>query len=94
MKGVREFWIEFGGDPSDDEEVYKRYSARVPFKPTDFSDEVVHCVEAEPVLAEMEYLCEMLDMIRSCLDLNEEGRKYIAKKALESHSAFMNGSGE
>lgn len=41
----REFWVEFGGDPSNDKEVYKRYSARVPFEPTDFSDEVIHCVE-------------------------------------------------
>lgn len=41
----REFWIEFGGDPSDDKEVYKRYCAAVPFKGVDFSDEVVHCVE-------------------------------------------------
>ena len=41
----REFWIEFGGDPSNDKEVYKRYSSTSPFKPTDFSDEVIHTIE-------------------------------------------------
>lgn len=45
---LREFWIEFGGDPSDDKEVYKRYSAAVPFKPCGFSDEVIHCREVKP----------------------------------------------
>lgn len=45
MSKAREFWIEFGGDPSDDKEVYKRYSATSPFKPGSFSDEVVHTIE-------------------------------------------------
>jgi hypothetical protein len=41
----REFWVEFGGDPSDDKEVYKRYCAAEPFKPSRFSDEVIHVIE-------------------------------------------------
>lgn len=45
MNKPREFWIEFGGDPSDDEEVYKRYSSTKPFKPTSYAEEVIHCIE-------------------------------------------------
>lgn len=45
MSKPREFWIEFGGDPSDDNEVYKRYSATTPFEPCGLSDEVVHTIE-------------------------------------------------
>lgn len=41
----REFWIEFFGDPSDDKEVYKRYSAAVPFKPVGNDAEVFHLIE-------------------------------------------------
>lgn len=45
----RDIWIEFGGDPSDDKEVYKRYSATIPFK-TLFPDcEVIHCREVRPI---------------------------------------------
>ncbi len=44
-KPAREFWIEFGGDPSDDKEVYKRYCAATPFKPAGFSEEVIHTIE-------------------------------------------------
>lgn len=45
IKKPREYWIEFGGDPSNDKEVYKRYSATVPFKPCSLSDEVIHVIE-------------------------------------------------
>ena len=44
-KPVREFWIEFGGDPSDDKECYKRYCSTAKFEPSSFSDEVIHCIE-------------------------------------------------
>lgn len=45
MRKPAEIWIEFGGDPSNDVEIYKRYSAKVPFQPTSHSDEVIHCIE-------------------------------------------------
>ena len=41
----REFWIEYGGDPSLDGELYKRYSATKPFKPIFPDVEVIHCRE-------------------------------------------------
>lgn len=44
-KGKRQIWIEFGGDPSNDKEVYKRYSATVPFEPSSYAEEVVHTIE-------------------------------------------------
>lgn len=43
----REFWIELGGDPSNDKEVYKRYCATAPFKPSSYSEEVVCTVEVK-----------------------------------------------
>jgi len=60
----REFWIEFGGNPSDDKEVYKRYSARVPFKPTAFSDEVIHTIE----YSAYKTLLEVVRMQREALE--------------------------
>lgn len=71
MEGInkpREFWVEFGGDPSDDKEIYKRYSARVPFEPTDFSDEVIHCVEYlayEKAQAEIENLKKQIEKLNA-----------------------------
>lgn len=43
---LRDIWIAFGGDPSDDKEVYKRYSATKPFKPACPGEEVIRCREA------------------------------------------------
>lgn len=50
-KKPRDIYIEFGGDPSDDKELYKRYSSTSPFEPSSHSDEVIHCrevIEGEP----------------------------------------------
>jgi hypothetical protein len=45
IRAPREFWIELGGDPSDDKECYKRYCAAAPFKPLSYAEEVVHLIE-------------------------------------------------
>jgi hypothetical protein len=42
---AREVYVEFGGNPSDDKEIYKRYTATRPFKPGDMNCEVIHYVE-------------------------------------------------
>lgn len=39
---ARDIWIAFGADPSDDKEVYKRYSSTTPFKPASPDEEVIH----------------------------------------------------
>lgn len=44
-KKPREFYIEFGGDPSKDGECYKRYSSTKPFESYLPDCEVIHCVE-------------------------------------------------
>lgn len=46
---LREIWIAFGGDPSDDKEVYKRYSSTRPFKPVGLDEEVIPTIEARYV---------------------------------------------
>jgi len=46
---LREIWIAFGGDPSDDKEVYKRYSATKPFAPVGPGEEVIRCLESRYV---------------------------------------------
>lgn len=48
MKKPREFWIEIGNDPSDDRELYKRYTSAGPFKPVYKNAEVVHLREVSP----------------------------------------------
>ena len=42
---LRDIWIAFGGDPSDDKEVYKRYSATIPMLPTCPGEEVIRTKE-------------------------------------------------
>lgn len=42
---VREVYVEFGGDPSNDRENYKRYCGTEPFKPVGFDAEVVRFIE-------------------------------------------------
>lgn len=46
---LRDIWIAFGGDPSDDKEVYKRYSSAAPFKPVGLDEEVIRCREFKRV---------------------------------------------
>ncbi len=58
-KPPREVYVEFFGDPSDDRECYKRYSARTPFKPVGLDAEVIHYIEKavyDEALAKIELL--------------------------------------
>lgn len=49
----QEFFIEFGGDPSDDKELYKRYSTRAkPFEPAFPNAEVFCLVESHYFVSE------------------------------------------
>lgn len=41
----REVWVEFGGDPSNDKEIYKRYCGAQKFEPGSYAEEVVHFIE-------------------------------------------------
>ena len=41
----RKVYVEWGGDPSDDKENYKRYCSTEPFQPTSYAEEVVGYVE-------------------------------------------------
>ena len=41
----RELWVEFGGDPSDDKENYKRYCGAEKFSPVSPAEEVIHFIE-------------------------------------------------
>ena len=45
MSRYKHCFVEFGGDPSDDKECYKRYTSTEPFEGILPSDEVVHFIE-------------------------------------------------
>ena len=75
----REFWIEFGGDPSNDQEVYKRYSSTRPFEPGTFSDEVIHVVEKSAYDALANKLDEANLLLRTALEAKVEMRRRIER---------------
>lgn len=68
-KEPRLVWIEFSGDPSDDKEVYKRYSATKPFKPCGLDAEVVALVEASALT---EALFTISILRAACVELTGE----------------------
>lgn len=49
MPRIKRVFVEFGGDPSDDKECYKRYTATSPFKPCLFNAEVLECIPIETI---------------------------------------------
>lgn len=66
MITMREFWIEFGGDPSDDKEIYKRYCSAAPFDPNGLGEEVIRVREVSPALdaAYAEFIDKMKSIVR------------------------------
>ncbi len=44
---ISDAYIEFGGDPSDDSECYKRYCSTEYFDPVGLDAEVIHFISAE-----------------------------------------------
>ncbi len=57
----RDFYIEFSGDPNNDEEINRRYVSNKKFHPIGLNEEVIHCREVlnEPseLEAELLYKC-------------------------------------
>lgn len=65
MAEIKECYVEFFGDPSDDKECYKRYSSTEPFPPCGNDAEVIRFVnykayeQAVNALREMrEHICD------------------------------------
>lgn len=46
---MKTYYVEFGGDPSNDKELYKRYSSTEPFKPLFPDCEVIELVRKSDV---------------------------------------------
>ena len=47
MPEIKDVYVEFFGDPSDDKECYKRYSSTQPFQPCGNDAEVIHFVNVK-----------------------------------------------
>lgn len=84
-KAPREFWIELHADPSDNQELYKRYSAAKPFDALFVDSEVIHMreVTGPNYKSIAEGLMEAMDWITgSCVTL--KGVQDAAKNAIEA----------
>lgn len=69
---LRDVYVAFGGDPSDDREVYKRYSSTEPFKPVLPNEEIVHAREVRFV--QMKPLKELVrNKIISIVHMSDDG---------------------
>lgn len=67
----QEVWIEFGGDPSDDKEIYKRYCAKVAFF-TKFPDsEVLHTIEKWAYDKVVSQLAATRDLLNKAIEVND-----------------------
>lgn len=53
MGRIERVFVEFGGDPSDDKECYKRYTSTEPFTPVGFNVEVLECIPVETIKAKV-----------------------------------------
>lgn len=77
-KDKREWWIEFGGDPSDDKELYKRYCGGQPFEPTSYAEEVIHVVPASRLESANAEIARLNKILKSEFNENDElGAEYL-----------------
>ena len=53
MARIERVFVEFGGDPSDDKECYKRYTSTTAFAPVGHDVEVLECIPVETVKAKV-----------------------------------------
>lgn len=79
---IKELYVEFGGDPSNDKELYKRYCSTEKFDPVGFSDEVIHFVD----YATYESLKKELDQV---IKIGVEGQREINRKAHEENKKLL-----
>lgn len=84
-------YVEFGGDPSDDKEVYKRYSSRnEKFNPLFLDAEVIECIrsiEHEKLTDAVIQLCDEVERLRASLDkIIDDGEQeaHATKRYLEA----------
>lgn len=87
---IKDFYVEFNGDPSKDTENRKRYCAGEKFEPLAFSDEVVHFIEHSHYLVALE-LIERLENTLVCIDIDYEEYWGMAREALADIEKFREG---
>lgn len=50
---IQKVFVEFGGDPSDDKECYKRYTSTEPFEAVWPDSEVIECIPKEVLVEKL-----------------------------------------
>ncbi len=89
--GPEVVFVEFGGDPSNDKECYKRYSSTEPFEACGLDAEVIRFVNHKSYLSHTEQLNALIRMANDTVAMIEKQNEELRYLVLELFSQGATG---